>query len=239
MTESIETTEADALPWQPPAAPAITAMEPLPVTAATIEGARKILARLCNSGQVRMTVPPREDDEDMILLAIIELAALTVSNEASEPAATDEPETDERAAFIAWLGRSYPHAYDEDDAAHLWSHSHVTALAWQARAARANKQEAIEAALSDSQFLAGMAAGWNSAQAEDPNAAFQKLRDAYAGYLKPIKDTRAAPQSTQGAPATCRLEDGRCGICGGNWSVCGCDGMLRRAARPATEARKP
>lgn len=31
-------------------------------------------------------------------------------------------------------------------------------------------------------------------------------------------------------PATCRLADGRCGICGGDWSVCGCDGMLRRAA---------
>lgn len=29
---------------------------------------------------------------------------------------------------------------------------------------------------------------------------------------------------------TCRQDDGRCGICGGDWSVCGCDGMLRRAA---------
>jgi hypothetical protein len=63
----------------------------------------------------------------------------------------------------------------------------------------ADKQEAIEAALSDSQYLAGMAAGWNAAQAEDPNAAFQKLRSAYAGYLKPIKDARAALQPTQGA----------------------------------------
>lgn len=61
-----------------------------------------------------------------------------------------------------------------------------------AEATLEGKQEAIEAALSDSQYLAGMAAGWNAAQAEDPNAAFQKLRDAYASYLKPIKDARAA-----------------------------------------------
>jgi hypothetical protein len=30
----------------------------------------------------------------------------------------------------------------------------------------------------------------------------------------------------------CRMDDGRCGICGGDWSVCGCDGMLRRASAP-------
>lgn len=45
--------------------------------------------------------------------------------------------TDERAEFITWLGRSYPHAYDENDATHMWRHSHVVALAWQARAALA------------------------------------------------------------------------------------------------------
>ncbi|MGJ3704587.1 hypothetical protein [Variovorax sp. AFSI2.2] len=30
--------------------------------------------------------------------------------------------------------------------------------------------------------------------------------------------------------ASIRMDDGRCGVCGGDWSVCGCDGMLRRAA---------
>lgn len=104
MTESIETTEADALPWQPPAAPAITAMEPLPVTAATIEGARKILARLCNSGRVRMTVPPRDDDEDMILLAIIELAALSIA----EPAAVLRPAPVQQGADAAPAANAPP-----------------------------------------------------------------------------------------------------------------------------------
>jgi hypothetical protein len=37
------------------------------------------------------------------------------------------------------------------------------------------------------------------------------------------------------APTTCRLDDGRCGICGGDWSVCGCDGMLRRASAPGPD----
>lgn len=97
----------------------------------------------------------------------------------------------------------------------------------------AGTQEAIDAALSDSQYLAGMAAGWNAAQAEDPNAAFQKLRKAYAGHLKPIKDAHAVLPPAQGAPTTCRMEDGRCGVCGGDWSVCGCEGMLRRFAQPA------
>ena len=99
--------------------------------------------------------------------------------------------------------------------------------------ALAGAQEAIDAALSDSQYLAGMAAGWNAAQAEDPNAAFQKLRKAYAGHLKPIKEVRAVPRPNHKAPATCRMDDGRCGICGGDWSVCGCESMLRRSAQSA------
>ncbi|WP_422096849.1 hypothetical protein [Variovorax sp.] len=44
----------------------------------------------------------------------------------------------------------------------------------------------------------------------------------------------AQPAPQQAAPATCRMDDGRCGICGGDWSACGCDGMLRRAS-PARE----
>lgn len=33
-----------------------------------------------------------------------------------------------------------------------------------------------------------------------------------------------------------RMDDGRCGICGGDWSVCGCEGMLRRSASHTGEA---
>jgi hypothetical protein len=61
------------------------------------------------------------------------------------------------------------------------------------------------------------------------------LGDRLGRAVAEIKDVsiearRAALQPAQGAPATCRMNDGRCGICGGDWSVCGCDGMLRRAA---------
>lgn len=49
-------------------------------------------------------------------------------------------------------------------------------------------------------------------------------------YTAPI--FRERPGAAKVAPShkTCRQDDGRCGICGGDWSVCGCDGMLRRAA---------
>jgi len=51
-----------------------------------------------------------------------------------------------------------------------------------------------------------------------------KTRDAVKAALTP--PAVAAPA----VPKTCRMDDGRCGICGGDWSVCGCEGMLRRAA---------
>lgn len=199
MTESIETTEADARPWEPPTAPATTAMEPLPVTAVTIEGARKILARLCNSGRVRMTVPPRDDDEDMVLLAIIELAALTIA----KPAAVLRP------APVQLEAEAAPVA----DAPPLKGLAHFH---YRLEAASGYEQEGV----------------YNNITAD----VFGRVIAALEGARD---DGRAAPQPTQGAPATCRLEDGRCGICGGNWSVCGCDGMLRRAARPGAEAGKP
>ena len=43
------------------------------------------------------------------------------------------------------------------------------------------------------------------------------------------------PVAAEGAPRSCRMEDGRCGICGGDWSVCGCEGMLRKGAGGADQ----
>lgn len=51
-------------------------------------------------------------------------------------AALSEPQ-DERAAFEAWMSSNYPHAWPRDKAEHAWQHSHVAALAWQARASLA------------------------------------------------------------------------------------------------------
>lgn len=51
------------------------------------------------------------------------------------PAAVAVP--DERAAFVNWLHGTYPHSYTIIQAADLWFHKHVAALAWQARAALA------------------------------------------------------------------------------------------------------
>jgi hypothetical protein len=54
---------------------------------------------------------------------------------APAPAAVAVP--DERAAYIHWLTSDHPTVYDEQDATHWWLHGHVSALAWQARAALA------------------------------------------------------------------------------------------------------
>lgn len=54
------------------------------------------------------------------------------------PAAVAVP--DERAAFVNWLHGTYPHSYTIIQAADLWFHKHVAALAWQARAALAATQ---------------------------------------------------------------------------------------------------
>ena len=45
-------------------------------------------------------------------------------------------------------------------------------------------------AMADSQYLAGVSAGWNAANADDPNAALQKLHESRAGYLKPLSAAR-------------------------------------------------
>lgn len=55
-------------------------------------------------------------------------------------------------------------------------------------------------AMADSQYLAGVSAGWNAANADDPNAALQKLHESRAGYLKPLATARA-PAGSVTAPA--------------------------------------
>ncbi|HTH09708.1 MAG TPA: hypothetical protein VMA55_09065, partial [Acidovorax sp.] len=50
-------------------------------------------------------------------------------------------------------------------------------------------------AIADSQYLAGVSAGWNAANADDPNAALQKLHESRAGYLKPLSAARAPADS--------------------------------------------
>jgi hypothetical protein len=44
---------------------------------------------------------------------------------------------DEREAYVSWLSGNYPRAWSRKDAEHNWQHDHVSALAWQARAALA------------------------------------------------------------------------------------------------------
>lgn len=64
---------------------------------------------------------------------------------------------------------------------------------------------------------------------------------AHIAHIAHVRATGSAPQQAEPgkdsaqeqAYKSCRMDDGRCGICGGDWSVCGCDGMLRRAARNA------
>ena len=55
----------------------------------------------------------------------------------------------------------------------------------------ADLPEALDA-IADSQYLAGVAAGWNAAQASDPNAALRKIHESRAGYLKPLRDAQLA-----------------------------------------------
>ncbi len=49
---------------------------------------------------------------------------------------------DEREAYVSWLSGNYPRAWPRKDAEHNWQHSHVSALAWQARAALAAQPQA-------------------------------------------------------------------------------------------------
>ena len=44
----------------------------------------------------------------------------------------------------------------------------------------------VSDALQDSAYLAGAKAGWNAAQADDPNAAYARLTASRDEYLKPL-----------------------------------------------------
>lgn len=64
-------------------------------------------------------------------------------------------------------------------------------------------------AMADSQYLAGVSAGWNAANADDPNAALQKLHESRAGYLKPLSAARAPADSV---PASVDTSVGLIGV---------------------------
>lgn len=67
--------------------------------------------------------------------------------------------------------------------------------------------EEVRDSLMDSRYLAGVTAGWNAANADDPNAALKKIHDAYSGYLKPLRDWQKAGRP--GAHATPTSADQR------------------------------
>ena len=51
-------------------------------------------------------------------------------------------------------------------------------------------------ALMDSQYLAGVTAGWNAANSDDPNEKLREIHEAYDGRLKPLLERKksAAPK---------------------------------------------
>jgi hypothetical protein len=94
---------------------------------------------------------------------------------------------DEREAFVNWLHGAYPHSYTIIEAAHLWFHKHVAALAWQARAALAATPAA--AAPVQRAHIAGALAffkraidckefNWDSFQRESAEASLQAALNA-------------------------------------------------------------
>jgi len=67
-------------------------------------------------------------------------------------------------------------------------------------AAGTSEQEAVATirdALLDSQYLAGVTAGWNAAQADDPNAALAAIQRAYEGHLSGYKEAKAIRAALQ------------------------------------------
>jgi len=93
---------------------AATSLPHLAVMEAEIAAARKILARLCDNGLVRMSIPVQPDDEDIILSAVIERAAAAVSAAPAEPVAfvdgydTDDGRVIRHIQQIGHLDKSLP-----------------------------------------------------------------------------------------------------------------------------------
>lgn len=85
---------------------------------------------------------------------------------------------DERESFIAWLTGSYPNAYSEPEAVRLWHHKHVSALAWQRRAALASAPVADDVA--DVHSLTGET-GYTGVGTVAPVAEQQQWRIRVAG----------------------------------------------------------
>jgi hypothetical protein len=78
--------------------------------------------------------------------------------------------TDEREAFVNWLHGTYPNSYSIIQAADLWFHKHVAALAWKARAALAAThptQQGLDAQGCDMFWVA-----------DDPDGQHDTLHDA-------------------------------------------------------------
>ena len=63
-------------------------------------------------------------------------------------------------------------------------------------------QERVSEALQDSAYLAGVTAGWNAAQADDPNAALASIQAAYSGHLAGFKEAQAVLLSVQQSAKT-------------------------------------
>ncbi|WP_244124943.1 hypothetical protein [Burkholderia gladioli] len=166
-------------------------------------------------------------------------ARAAVSPATADQRAAFETETHQRlkqlvgdeAASMVKLGDGY----DSDYVSAAWigwqSHaSQAAAPASPATAATcAGMPDEVRDSLLDSQYLAGVTAGWNAANADDPNAALEKIHASHAGYLKPLRDwqkdgrpgvpatpaTAAAPLN--GIPATRQHDEGaiaRCSYCG-------------------------
>ncbi|WP_244129101.1 hypothetical protein [Burkholderia gladioli] len=71
----------------------------------------------------------------------------------------------------------------------------------------AGMPDEVRDSLMDSQYLAGVTAGWNAANAADPNAALEKIHASRAGYLRPLRDWQKAGRP--GVPATPATADER------------------------------
>ncbi|MBR8084588.1 MULTISPECIES: hypothetical protein [Burkholderia cepacia complex] len=91
----------------------------------------------------------------------------------------------------------------------LWRFGEAPAMAAAAPADEraTGMPEEVRDSLMDSRYLAGVTAGWNAANADDPNAALKKIHDAYSGYLKPLRDWQKAGRP--GAHATPTSADQR------------------------------
>ncbi|WP_244121656.1 hypothetical protein [Burkholderia gladioli] len=67
----------------------------------------------------------------------------------------------------------------------------------------AGMPDEVRDSLLDSQYLAGVTAGWNAANADDPNAALGKIHASRAGYLRPLRDwQKAGRPGVPASPAT-------------------------------------